>query len=174
MTTETNTECSMIATPQKEHEWLQKLVGDWTWEGECDMGPDQPPWKSTGTERVRSLGGLWTVGESTNRMPDKAESSTTLMTLGYDPQKNTFVGTFVASIMTHLWVYEHGELDASGRALHLYAQGPSMAPGSEGKMAQYRDSIEFKSDDHRVLTSHVQGEDGQWTHFMTAHYRRAK
>jgi len=29
--------------PQKEHLWLQRLVGEWTVETECQMGPDQPP-----------------------------------------------------------------------------------------------------------------------------------
>ena len=33
----------MKAEPQKEHQWLQKLVGEWTSEGEADMGPGQPP-----------------------------------------------------------------------------------------------------------------------------------
>ena len=47
--------------PQKEHQWLHKLVGKWTFEGECSMGPDQPPMKNTGKETVRSLGGLWTT-----------------------------------------------------------------------------------------------------------------
>jgi hypothetical protein len=46
----------MEAKPQKEHEWLHKLVGEWSFEGECGMGPDQPPMKSTGTETVRSAG----------------------------------------------------------------------------------------------------------------------
>ena len=56
--------------------------------------------------------------------------------------------------------------------LTLNAEGPSMA--TEGKMAKYRDVIEFKSDDHRVLTSHMLGDDGEWRQFMTAHYRRKK
>jgi hypothetical protein len=43
---------------------------------------------------------------------------------------------------------------------------------AEDKMAKYRDVIEFKSDDDRVMTSHVLGDDGQWHQFMTAHYRR--
>lgn len=47
---------SMLAQPQKEHQWLQKLVGEWRYETEALMGPDQPPVKSTGTETVRSLG----------------------------------------------------------------------------------------------------------------------
>jgi hypothetical protein len=44
----------------------------------------------------------------------------------------------------------------------------------EGKIAKYKDVIEFKSDDHRVLTSHVLGDDGKWHGFMTAHYQRRK
>lgn len=74
-------------------------------------------------------------------------------------------------IGTHLWVYD-GSLDAAEKVLALDAEGPSMA--GDGKMAQYRDVIEFKNDDHRVLTSHVRGDDGTWQAFMTAHYRRRK
>jgi Protein of unknown function (DUF1579) len=81
------------------------------------------------------------------------------------------VGTFIRSMMTHLWVYD-GELDRAGNKLTLDAEGPSFTEG--GKPAKYRDAIEFKSDDHRVLTSHVLGDDGQWHGFMTAHYRRSK
>jgi hypothetical protein len=32
--------------------------------------------------------------------------------------------------------------------------------------------IEFKDDDHRVLTAHVLGDDGTWQQFMTSNYRR--
>lgn len=57
------------AEPQKEHRWLQKLVGEWTFEGEAPMGPDKPPEKFKGTERVRSLGDLWFVAEGQGEMP---------------------------------------------------------------------------------------------------------
>ena len=43
---------------------------------------------------------------------------TTLMTLGYDPRKKRFVGTFVGSMMTNLWIYD-GELDKDERVLTL-------------------------------------------------------
>ena len=49
--------------PQSEHEWLQQLVGEWTFEAESSMCADRPTIKTTGTECVRSLGGLWTIGE---------------------------------------------------------------------------------------------------------------
>jgi Protein of unknown function (DUF1579) len=160
----------MHAEPQKEHEWLQKLVGEWTCESECSMGPDQPPMKSKGTESVRSIGGLWTMGEMRADMPD-GSPGTMIMTLGYDPQKGRFVGTFIGSMMTHLWLYD-GALDATGKILTLNAEGPSMA--GDGKMTKYQDAIERKSDDHRVLTSRMLGDDGEWRQFMTAHYYRKK
>jgi polyisoprenoid-binding protein YceI len=166
----TEQEAFLKTEPQKEHQWLQRLVGDWTFEGEASMGPEQPSTNSTGTESVRSLGNLWFLAEGQGEMPGGGPA-TMLMTLGYDPQKKRFVGTWIGSMMTHLWVYD-GELDAAGRVLTLHAEGPSMAGG--GKLAKYKDVIEFKSDDHRVLTSHVLGDDGKWQQFMTANYRRKK
>ncbi|MBD1914094.1 MULTISPECIES: DUF1579 domain-containing protein [unclassified Leptolyngbya] len=158
----------MPVHPQKEHQWLQKLVGEWTYETEAMMGPDQPPVKSTGTETVRSIGEIWILAEGQGEMPG-CGLATTLMTLGYDPQKQRYVGTWVGSMMTHLWQYD-GELNADETVLTLNSEGPAMT-GDE-KLGKYKDVIEFKSDDHRILTSHMLRDDGQWQHFMTAHYWR--
>lgn len=160
----------MQAEPQKEHLWLQQLVGEWTSEAECSMSPGQPSTKSYGTERVRMVGGLWMVGEGQGEMPGGG-TATMIMTLGYDPQKKRYLGTWIGSMMTHMWHYD-GEMDASGRILTLSAEGPSMA--GDGTMAKYQDIIEIKSKDHRTLSSRVLGPDGTWNHFMTAHYRRRK
>ena len=168
--TEPKPEMPMPAQPQKEHQWLQKLIGEWTYEHEATMGPDQPAEVIRGTENVRSLGGLWTLGEGQGQMPGGG-SATTLMTLGYDPEKKRFVGTFIGSMMTNLWVYE-GELDNDEKVLTLNAEGPDFT--QPGRTAKYQDVIEFKSDDHRVLTSRTLGEDGQWHEFMTADYHRKK
>ncbi|MDG3007734.1 DUF1579 domain-containing protein [Paludisphaera mucosa] len=158
----------MDAGPQKEHRWLDRLVGDWTFEGECAaMGPGQPPMKYVGVETVRSLGGLWTVGEGENEMPEGGVGKS-VMTLGYDPASRCYVGTFIASMMTHLWIY-NGSLE--GDVLELDAEGP----GFTGEGARkYRDSIEFTDDDHRTLKSHALGDDGAWQLFMTARYTRKK
>lgn len=166
----TQEESAMNTEPQKEHQWLQKLVGEWTYETVATMEPGKPPEQFTGTESVRSLGGIWILAEGQGEMPG-GDTATVLMTLAYDPQKKRYVGTFIASMMPHLWVYD-GELDADERVLTLNSEGPSMA--AEGKMAMYKDVIEFKSDDHRVLTSHTLGDDGQWHGFMTVNYRRKK
>ncbi len=158
----------MDSKPQQEHAWLQKLVGEWSVDGECVTGPDQPPMKSRGTETTRMIGGLWTQGTGSGEMPDGG-AMTSVITLGYDPQKQRFVGTFIASMMTHLWLYE-GTLDAGGKVLTLDTEGPGMS--GDGKMVKYQDVITLVSDDHRILTSRMQGEDGNWIAFMTAHYRR--
>ncbi len=163
-------EPAMPAEPQAEHRWLQKLVGEWTCEGEATMEPGKPPAKWEGTESVRSLGGLWILAEGQGEMPG-CGPATTIMTLGYDPAQERFVGTFIGSMMTHMWHY-NGALDAAEKVLTLDTEGPSMT--AEGRMAKFRDVIEIKSDDHRVLTSHMLGDDGQWRQFMTAHYRRRK
>jgi hypothetical protein len=154
--------------PQPQHRWLQKLVGEWTFEVEAEMGPDKPVDKSKGTESVRAVGDLWILGEGRGEMPGGG-SATMLITLGYDVERKRFVGTWIGSMMAHLWIYD-GELDAAERVLTLNAEGPSMA--GDGKMAKYQDIIEFKSPRHRTLTSRMRGQDGQWKHFMTAHYHR--
>jgi Protein of unknown function (DUF1579) len=134
------------------------------------MEPGKPPEKFTGAETVRSLGGVWVLCEGRGEMPGGG-MGTTLMTLGYDPQKKHFVGTFVGSMMANLWIYD-GSLDAAEKVLTLDSEGPSFT--AEGMMAKYRDAIEFISDDRRVLTSNYLGDDGKWHEFMTANYRRAK
>lgn len=160
----------MKAGQQKEHLWLQRLVGEWTYEAEAVMGPGQPPTRSQGTESVRPLGGFWVVGEGQGECPGGGPAHT-MLTIGYDPKTERFVGTWVGSMMAHLWVYD-GSLDESGKVLTLEAEGPDFAGG--GTMAKYQDITEFRSDDHRVLTSRVLGGDGHWNRFMTAHYRRRR
>jgi Protein of unknown function (DUF1579) len=161
---------AMKVEPQKEHQWLQKLVGDWTYEAEETAKAGQPEAKVTGTEHVRSMGDIWVVAEGEGEMPGGG-AATTMMTLGYDPGKKRFVGTWIGSMMTHQWLYD-GELDPSQRVLTLESEGPSMS--GDGTMSKYRDAIEFKSDDHRVLTASVLGEDGKWQTFMAMAYRRTK
>jgi hypothetical protein len=158
----------MQTEPQPEHRWLQKFVGEWTSEMECSMGPDQPTMKGKGSEVARSIGDLWIVAEGKGEMPGGGDA-TMLLTLGYDPTTKRYPGTWIGSMGAYLWVYD-GELDASKRILTLNAEGPSWADPTA--KAKYRDIHEFVSDIHRILTSHMLGDDGKWTHFMTAHYYR--
>jgi hypothetical protein len=157
--------------PGDGHRWLQQLLGDWTVEHE-GAGPDQ---KVTGTERVRKLGELWVVGELEMQMPGGGGTGSAMITLGYDPRRKRFVGTWVGSMMANLWVYD-GELDPAGRTLSLYSEGPSFDEkgnaADDTKTSRYRDAIELLGDGRRTFTGSVQKDDGTWHTFMTAHYRR--
>jgi hypothetical protein len=149
--------------PQSQHAWLQQLVGEWTYEvdGEEKVG---------GREIIKPIGPLWIVGESEFTMPGGG-TGTARITVGFDPQKGRFVGTWIGSMMTYLWVYD-GELDASGRVLTLAADGPSMT--GDGKTARYEDIIEMRSDGHRLFRARVQGDNGEWQQMMSAEYRRVR
>lgn len=160
----------MIEIPQKEHQWLEKLVGEWAYETEATMESGKPPEKFTGTESVRSLGGFWVVCEGRGIMPEVG-TATTIMTLGYNPLEKRYTGTFIGSMMSHMWLYDGG-LDASGKVLALDTEGPGFT--EEGKMVKYRDVIEIVDDDHRMLSSSHLGDDGKWHRFMSANYRRIK
>ena len=160
----------MKTEPQTEHQWLQKLVGEWAYETEMMMEPGGSPQKCRGIESVLSIQGLWVIAESQGEMPCGGHA-TAMVTLGFDPQTQRFVGTFIASMMTHLWIY-NGTLDATGKVLTLDTEGPDFSGGPN--LVKYQDIIEFVSNDHRVLKSQLMGPDGNWNQFMTAHYRRRK
>lgn len=153
---------------QKEHAWLQQLLGEWTYEGEAMMGPDKPAERFAGTERVRSVGNVWFIAESEGGVVE-GPAANTMATFGYDVQKQRFVGSFIGSMMTNLWIYD-GALDAAGKVLTLDTEGPGMS--EDGKLARYRDVLEVVSADHRTMSSEIQGDDGTWTRFMSMTYRR--
>ena len=160
----------MKVDPQKEHAWLHRLVGDWTYAIEACMKPGEPAQKFTGTETVRSLGGVWIVAEGQGEMPGGGTGKT-MLTLGFDTPSNRFVGTWVGSMMTYLWVYE-GTLDAAEKVLTLACEGPAF--DGEGTTANYKDVHTLISADERTLTGNVLGKDGKWTEMMICTYRRAR
>jgi hypothetical protein len=160
-------ELTMEADLREEHKWLQRLVGEWVFESE-PVGTDETMQGMTGTESVRLLGEAWAICEMQTGAPGADEGSN-IMTLGYDSDRERFVGTFVSSMMTHLWVYE-GKLDESGRSLLLDTEGPSYT-GDEGRF-KYRDRIDLLDQGERVLSSSMLAPDGQWQEFMRMRYRK--
>lgn len=157
----------MFEQPSPDHAWLEQLLGDWTAETEMVMAPDQPPTITTGAETFRSLGPFWVLGEGTMGCGETVGRN--LMTLGYDPRTQRFVGTFITSMMSHLWPYD-GALDESRKLLTLDSTGPSFA--GDGTLTKYQDLIEIITPNHRTLTSRYLDPSGAWRQFMVAHYHR--
>ena len=161
----------MFAAASEEHRWLQQLVGDWTYEVHAQMGPDKPEEVFHGKEHVRGLGELWVVCEGEGEMPD-GDSMQTLMTLGFDPARGHFLGSWAGSMMTHMWIYDGG-LDEARRVLTLDTTGPDFSPDAQpGATARYQDIIELTGENTRTLRSQMLGADGQWHQFMLAEYKR--
>jgi hypothetical protein len=155
--------------PQKEHQWLEQLAGEWTSVMEATMGPDQPPMKSEGTQSAKMIGGRWLAATGQGEM--MGEPVTSVLTLGFDPAKGKYVGTFIASCTNDLWTYE-GKVSDDGKKLVLDTEGPNMmTPGTTSK---YQETIEIKDKDHYVFTSSIEGPDGKMIKFMTADYTRKK
>ncbi len=159
--------------PTAEHKWLEKLLGEWTFEHRGPGGPGEPEKVfGGGKETFRSLNGMWFVGESTMPMPDEiGGEGQMVITLGYDIAKKTYVGSWVGSMMSRMWTYE-GTIDPTGRILTLESEGPVFEDPS--KTTLYRDIIEFTATGDRLFRSTMQGPDGNWVTFMSATYKRMK
>jgi hypothetical protein len=155
--------------PSKQHQWLGRLIGDWTFSHDAPDTGDARMTKIHGTESYRAIGSLWVQGEAVAPLHDGSGMSVSLTTLGWNPDTGRFVGTWIGSMMPYLWVYD-GELDAGGQTLSLYCEGPAM--DGSGALVPYKDVITFIDDNTRTLSGHTKDADGRWTAFMTVEYRR--
>lgn len=157
----------MFAKPSPEHRFFDTLIGEWSMHHQCNAGGETPASEATGKMSIKSLGGMWAIIECSGASPD-GSPWTSQFTLGYDPNDQRYKGTFVGSMMTHLWLYD-GERDSAGSRLTLNTTGPRF----DGRgMAQYQDIFEIVDVDHWILRSQMQQEDGTWAQFMEGHHYR--
>ncbi|MES2996504.1 MAG: DUF1579 domain-containing protein [Verrucomicrobiota bacterium] len=148
--------------PVKEHEFLKQFAGEWTVETQLFMEPGKPPVTVKGTESAKMLGGFWVVGETKCEM--MGQPFTGIMSLGYDPEKKKYTGTWIDSMTSTLWTYT-GSVDETGKILTLECAGKCPM---DGKFYQMRDTTEWKSPDQRVMKNERKGEDGKWVTGMTS------
>lgn len=154
------------AEAAEHHRWLQQLCGNWTFEGEC-FTPEGSS-KQKGTQTISKFGDLWIQAESETEVDGDTMKS--IITLGYDPAKSKFVGSFIATVMTSFWVYE-GELDAAKKLLPLKCKGPRF-DGKPG-LSDYEDVIDIVSPNEYYLRGRIKQDDGTWVEFMKTRYTRA-
>ena len=154
-----------MPVPTKEHAWLQKFVGEWETEIEVYMEPGKPPMKAKGSHRDHMVGGFWLISEGRNHeFPYHF-----VLTLGYDAPRSEYVGTWIDTMTSHIWKYQ-GTVNSAGTILTLETEGPS--PMSPDKVSKFREVTEFKSKDHRYLTSSMLSGDGKWSTVLTVSSRR--
>lgn len=148
--------------------FLRQLAGEWSVVSEARLGPGQEPIVTESREVARFLGEKWLVAEGHGPAPG-GQPTTSILTLGYIPSGSRFVGTYISSMQSHLWSYT-GTLDDTGTVLILETEGPVL--GDPDRTARYRETIEVRGPDHRVMTSMILGPDGEWFEFARSEYRR--
>jgi hypothetical protein len=158
-----------MEAPAKEHQWLHHFIGEWDSEVEVFHEPGKPPLKGKGTETSKALGAFWVVSQGESEIMGMKFSSA--LTLGYDPKKKKYIGSWVDSMGSHFWTYE-GTVDASGKNLTLHTEGP--CPMEPGKLCKFREVTEIKDKDNRVFTSWVVGDDGKETMMVRVISKRKK
>jgi hypothetical protein len=151
--------------PQKEHEWLKQLAGDWDLDVQMQE-PGKDITKAKGTESARLIGPFFIHTEVNVTMMDMP--MTGMLTLGYDAQKKKYAATWIDSMSDYLWKYD-GTLDESGKTLTLETVGP--CPMQGGKMTKFKDVIEIKDKDHHTFKSWVDF-DGKMVQMLTINYTR--
>lgn len=153
--------------PTAQHAWLERLVGEWDAVCEITMEPGQPPVQSAARESVRSIGGFWAHVEFTGEA--MGAPFTGILTLGYDPEQQRYVGTWIDSMGSQLWQYR-GTLDAEGKRLTLLTEGRCDAAG---EVCEFREVIEVLSADEKTFTSQRK-VNGEFVTFMRVRYTRRK
>jgi hypothetical protein len=122
--------------PQKEHEWLKQLVGEWDYDAEMTMEPGKAPMLTSGTEITRPVGGFWTISEATGQVMGAPFKG--VMTLGFNPADEKYVGTWVDSMQNRMWQYT-GTVDQAGKKLTLDTEGP--CPMQAGKILKFQETL---------------------------------
>lgn len=136
-------------------DWLDQLVGDWTYKGSGDL--DQPGHERTGEETVTRQG-AWIIIEGEDYR----------FQLALDPETGRVIGDFVHWEYPRLWSYD-GAVESDG-AMHLLSRGPRF-DGGDGE-TDYDDVFETLTPDTRRTTGRFRDADGQWRDFCRTDYRR--
>jgi hypothetical protein len=158
-----------LPKPQKEHQWLSQLAGEWNASISAKPGPGAPEFKAEAKQSSKMIGDRWLMATSEGDM--MGQKMTSILTLGYDPSKKEYVGSFLSSCGNELWTYE-GAVSDDGKTLVLKTEGPNMM--NPGATSEYRETITLKDKDHYTFTSAIKGEDGKFVEFMTAEYVQQK
>ena len=134
--------CGALPEPTPEHESLLGVVGTWTVDCTYFMAPGEPM-KVQAKETIEALGRFWTVSlfESDFMGLPFAGRATT----GFDPKRGKWVGTWVDSMMPHMFVME-GERDAESGIVTMHCDGPAPMTGD---MVPYRSTTENLADGRR-------------------------
>ena len=145
----------------KEHELLASTCGTWNVDCTYFMDPSQPPMKTKAVETVEPVGAYWTVSHFKSDMMGAPFAGRA--TMGYDTRRKTWVGTWIDSMSTHLFVME-GTLDDDG-TLEMRCEGPCMVTGNPTTFRGVHKNVGGDSQSFDFFTTMPDGNEVQMFHY---------
>lgn len=153
--------------PQPEHELLQRLAGEWTFERRSVPGEGaEPETLGAGTISAEMIGDFFLVSRSSGNVYGwdyQAHQS-----LGYDIKGKEFTGEWIDSFISYRWVLG-GLVDEESGELTLTTSGP----GPTGGTMTFRERYRFDSDDSITIIGEIQ-QGERWVAFTSTRLTRRR
>ena len=154
-------DCPPMPQPTDEHRELAEMVG--TWKVACTyfMDPSQPPMECSATETCEMTGPFWLTTRFDSvfgGMPFVGRC-----TVGYLPQKQKWISTWVDSMSPWLFHFEGERKDG---VLHMQGEGPSPMTG---EMTTFRTEERALDDGNRSFDMFVAlpgGQEARMFHYV--------
>lgn len=149
--------------PTKQHEMLSKKVGKWN---TTMIMPGAPNAKGTSTNRM--VGDFWLIDDLETEVMGAPYHGHGV--LGYDPEKEKFVGVWADSMNPSLMTFE-GEFDEESKTLTYEVPGKNPMTG---KAHIEKHETKFISDDEFEFRMLWPGENDTMQEVMKITYERQK
>ena len=154
-----------LVTPQPEHKFLERLVGEWKYEKlSIPAEGAEPDNLGTGTVTVEMIGDFFVVSRWSGSLYEMDYQA--VQVLGFDTAQKKYSGTWGDSFMSHRWELK-GIVDATTSELPLEASGP----GPSGGTMTFRERYQFHSADSITIIGEMKQGD-QWISFSTTKLAR--
>lgn len=140
---------AQFTAPGENHKHLERFLGNWKTETSFLMGGQKSPAEEGVASVEWLIQGRWLQSRGQGRM--MGMDAETVMILGYDNFKMSYVGTVCNSLDTALNRFE-GDLIQDGSALIAYGTLDEYLTGEHDKMVKY--IWRFVSDDEIILEVH--------------------
>ena len=151
-----------------EHAEVRRKAGKWKVRCTYYMGGDSDPIEVDGTEHGEMLGDLWCNSRFEADMLGSPLSGNG--SLGYDPVKKKYVGTWKDSATPFLYTFE-GDFDPVIQVLEM--KGLNYDP-VRCCQATYRSRVEFISDSEHVLDLSIDVPEGLPIKVLRYHFKRSR
>ena len=147
-----------------QHEMLKMDDGKWRADITLYRGEGQPTEHYVGEETNTMVGDLWSVGKL--EIDIKGSPYVGFATLGYDPIKDQYVGTWVDSASPHITEMS-GTYDAASSTLILFYE----TIAADGQIEERKNVMVYRDPNRREFEGFIKKE-GAWQKTTDTLYKR--